>query len=229
MTNAAAPEAPAPTPFRRIVGVLRILLAALVLTAIITQITDQLLNDAFNPAGYFGFFTIQSCLMNVVVLAVGGVLAQRLATEPDLLAWVRMSTLSYAMITGLVYNLVLRSLPADGSFEGIGWPNEVLHVWAPALILLDWLVAPGRPALAWKRLWFALIYPLAWLTYALLRGTFTGWWTYPFLNPNEPGGWPSVLVYIVVIAGVIGGIAAAAIGLSRVGRRESAVLAADPA
>ena len=218
-----------PTPFRRIVGVLRILLAGLVLAAIVTQITDQLLNDAFDPAGYFGFFTIQSGLMNVVVLVVGGVLALRLAAEPELLARVRMSTLSYAVITGVVYNLLLRNLPADGSFVGLDWPNEVLHVWAPALILLDWLLAPGRPALAWKRIWFALIYPLAWLAYALLRGTFTDWWTYPFLNPGEPGGWPSVLLYIGVIAAVIIAISAAAIGLSRLGRRESVLLEADPA
>jgi hypothetical protein len=218
-----------PTPYRRFVGVLRILLAALVLTAIVTQITDQLLNNAFDPAGYFGYFTIQSGLMNVVVLAVGGVLALRLAAEPELLARVRMSTLSYAVITGVVYNLLLRNLPPDGSFVGISWPNEVLHVWAPALILLDWLVAPGRPALAWKQIGFALIYPLAWLAYALLRGAFTDWWTYPFLNPGEPGGWPSVLMYIVVIAVVIVGISAAAIGLSRIGRREPATLEADPA
>ena len=95
-------------------GVLRILLAVLVLAAIVTQITDQILNDAFDPAAYFGFFTIQSSLMNVVVLVVGGVLALRLAAEPELLARVRMSTLSYAVITGVVYNLLLRNLPADG-------------------------------------------------------------------------------------------------------------------
>jgi hypothetical protein len=218
-----APERP--TPLRRSVGVLRILLAGLVLTAIITQITDQLLNQAFDAAGYFGYFTIQSALMNVVVLSVGGVLALRVAAEPELLARVRMATLSYSVITGVVYNLLLRNLPADGSFVGISWPNEILHVWAPILILLDWLFAPGRPALAWKAIWFALIYPLTWLAYALLRGTFTDWWTYPFLNPGEPGGWPSVLVYIVVIAAVIVAISAAAIGLSRIGRRDRVVLA----
>jgi hypothetical protein len=213
-----------PSPFRRTVGVLRILLAALVLAAVVTQITDQLLNQAFDAAGYFGYFTIQSSLMNVVVLTVGGVLALRLAAEPELMARVRMSTLSYAVITGVVYNVLLRNLPPDGSFVGISWPNEVLHVWAPALILLDWLIAPGRPALAWKRIWFALIYPLTWLAYALLRGTFTDWWTYPFLNPNEPGGWTSVLTYIVVIALVIVGISAAAIAVSRVGKTRTIAL-----
>ena len=126
-------------------------------------------------------------------------------------------------------DLLLRNLPSDGSFEGIGWPNEVLHVWAPTLIVLDWLLAPGRPALAWKAIGFALVYPLAWLAYALLRGTFTDWWTYPFLNPGEPGGWPSVLLYIVVIAVVIVVISAAAIGVSRIGRRGSLALASEPA
>jgi len=217
---------PGPSAYRRIVGVLRIALAVLVMAAIITQITDQLLNDAFEPTRYFGFFTIQSSLMNVVVLFVGGVLALRVAAEPELLARVRMSTLAYAVITGVVYNALLRGLPADG-FVGLSWPNEVLHVWAPVFILLDWLFAPGRPALAWNRIWFAMIYPILWLVYALLRGTFTDWWTYPFLNPNEPSGWPGVLIYIVVIAVVIIGISAAAISVSRIGKRTPA-LTPDP-
>ena len=220
-----APERP--TLFRRVVGVLRILLAVLVLAAIVTQITDQLLNNAFDAAGYFGFFTIQSSLMNVVVLFVGGVLALRLPAEPELLARVRMATLSYAVITGVVYNLLLRNLPPDGSFVGLDWPNEVLHVWAPVLIVADWLLAPGRPALAWNRIWFAMIYPVAWLGYALVRGGVTDYWTYPFLNPNEPGGWPKVLLYILVIAVVIIGISAAAIGLSRLGRRRVGELTRD--
>jgi len=121
---------------------------------------------------------------------------------------------------------LLRGLPADG-FVGLSWPNEVLHVWAPVFILLDWLFAPGRPALAWNRIWFAMIYPILWLVYALLRGTFTDWWTYPFLNPNEPSGWPGVLIYIVVIAVVIIGISAAAISVSRIGKRTPA-LTPDP-
>lgn len=208
-------------------GVLRILLALLVLAAIITQITDQIQHDAFEPARYFGFFTIQSSLMNVLMLAVGGVLALRRAAEPEPMARVRMSTLVYAVITGVVYNLLLRNLPPDGSFSGIDWPNEVLHVWAPAFLVLDWLLAPGRPALAWRRIWFALIYPLAWLVFALVRGGLTDWWTYPFLNPAGPGGWPSVLLHIVVIAVAVIGISAAAIGLSRLGRRPVRGLASD--
>ncbi|MET0954734.1 MAG: Pr6Pr family membrane protein, partial [Cryobacterium sp.] len=192
MTSPAVTAPVAPSLYRRVVGILRILLAGLVLAAIVTQIVDQITHDAFEPARYFGFFTIQSSLMNVVVLAVGGALALRVAAEPELMARVRMSTLCYAVITGVVYNLLLRNLPPDGSFVGLDWPNEVLHVWAPVLIVADWLLAPGRPALAWNRIWFAMIYPVLWLGYALVRGGVTDYWTYPFLNPNEPGGWPKV-------------------------------------
>ena len=186
----------------------------LLFASIITQITDQLRNDAFVATEYFGYFTIQSSLMNVVVLLVGGSFALRSRVDPELLTAVRMSVLTYAVVTGVVYNALLRNVVSDG-FTGIGWPNEVLHVWAPIFIALDWLLSPGRPALAWKRLGLALIYPLAWVAYAVVRGTLTGFYTYPFLDPAQPGGYLSVALYVLGIAGFITGLAAAAIAASR--------------
>lgn len=191
---------------------MRIAAALLVLASIVTQITDQLLNEAFVAEEYFSYFTIQSCLINVVVLFVGGVLAWRHATDPVLYSVMRMSIVAYAVVTAGVYNGLLRNIPGDG-FSGVQWPNEVIHVWIPVYILLDWLLSPGRPALSWTGLRIVVIYPVAWLAFTLVRGAITSWYPYPFLEPET--GWLSVTVYIVGISGFIVAVGALAIAWSR--------------
>ena len=202
------------TPARKIVGVVRGAAALLVLAAIITQIVDQLGAQVFVPSEYFSYFTIQSSMMNVVVLGVGAVLAFRLKRDTVLYTGVRMATLTYAIVTGAVYNLLLRGLPPTGHV-GVQWPNEVEHVWIPLVILADWLFSTGRAALAWRWVWAAIAYPLAWCAFTLIHGAVTGFYPYPFINPTGPGGWPSVAGYIVANAAFIVGLAFLAVFSSR--------------
>lgn len=89
-----------PTPLRRFTGVLRIAAGLLVLAAVMTQIADQLANDAFVPQEYFAYFTIESSLMNVVTLVVAGVFALRHSIDTALLTSVRMAIVTYAVVTG---------------------------------------------------------------------------------------------------------------------------------
>jgi uncharacterized membrane protein len=205
------------SPARRITGVLRIIAGLLVLVAVITQITDQVLSGVFQPTEYFSYFTVLSSLINVIVLVSGGVIAVRWRRDTEFFTAVRMSTVAYAAVTAVVYNLLLRDLPGDG-FVGLAWPGEVLHVWIPVFIVLDWLFGPGRPALGWGRIWLAIGFPLAWVAFTLVRGVVTDWYPYPFLDPDGPEGPVSVIVYIVAIAFFIIAVACVAIALSRVGR-----------
>jgi hypothetical protein len=214
------------TRARRATGVLRVLAGLVILAGIITQIVDESLNDAFFPGEYFAYFTIQSSMMNVVVLLVGGWLALRVRRDSALMTQVSLSIVAYAVVTGAVYNLLLRDIPSVG-YVGIAWPNEVMHVWIPILITLDWLFAPGRPAIAWRHLSLALIYPLAWVSFTLVRGPLAGWYPYPFLNPTGPAGTLGVVIYVVGIAAFIIAIAAVAIVTNRfrAARRPAQVLA----
>ena len=217
-----------PTPLRRFTGVLRIAAGLLVLAAVVTQITDQLANDAFVPQEYFAYFTIESSLMNVVTLVVAGTYALRHAVDTTLLTSVRMAILTYAVVTGCVYNVLLRNIP-DTGFQGIGWPNDVLHVVIPIYIAVDWLISPGRVRLGWSAIWVAVSYPLAWVAFTLIRGIATGWFPYPFLRPEGPGGWGSVVLYIVGIASFIILLAALAILSTRGIRRRVGATVAHPA
>jgi hypothetical protein len=210
------------SPLRRVFGILRIAVGLLVLAALVTQIADEVANGSFVPREYFSYFTIESNLMNVVVLLVGGVVALRMPRDTDLFTTVRVSILAYAVVTGAVYNLLLRNLPSDGGHEPPRWCNEVMHVYAPILILLDWMLAPGVARIPWRRLWAVVAYPLAWLAFTLVRGAVTGWYPYPFLEPDGPGGVVSVLVYIVGIAAFIVAFASGAIAFGNaVARRRT--------
>lgn len=220
-TRAATRTRRPATPARMVFGLLRLAAAATALAAIITQISERVANGAFVPEWYFSYFTVQSSLISVVVLGVGAVLAFRWRSDPELFTAVRMSAVAYATVTCVVYNVLLRGLPDQG-FVGLAWPGEVLHVWIPVFLIVEWVVAPGRAVLGWERIWTAVGFPLVWLGFTLVRGVLGRWYPYPFLEPDAPAGPVSVLVYIVVISAFIVGVAALAIGISRVGLRNRA-------
>jgi hypothetical protein len=187
------------SPSRKITAVVRWGISAWVLAAIVTQIWSEVANDAFYPERYFSYFTIQSSLINIVAFAAGGFVAWRGVKDTRLFTLVRISVFSYAIVTGVVYNVLLRNIPYDG-YEPPAWCNESTHVWVPIVIVLEWLCATGRLSLRLRAMWWALLYPLAWVTFTVVRGIITGWWPYPFLQPDGPNGVGGVVVYIVGIA-----------------------------
>lgn len=199
---------------RRLVGVLRLVAGLGLFVVIGIQIGDRVGAGHFDPGEYFSYFTIQSSLINIVVFLVGGVMALRMKSDTVLYTMIRMSTVGFAVVTAGVFNLLLRNVPYVGPYEGLLWPNEIIHVWVPIFIVLDWLLSPGRPALPWRALGVAVIYPLAWLAYTLIRGAILDFYPYPFLNPAT-GGWGGVLIYIGALTAFLVMIAAACIAYSR--------------
>ena len=189
------------------------------------QIADRVIAGHFDPWEYFSYFTIQSSLINIVVFVVGGWMALRRPVDTVLYTTVRMSTVGFALVTAGVFNLLLRNVPYVGPYEGLLWPNEVIHVVVPIIIVLDWLVSPGRPALPWRAVFTAVAFPIAWLGYTLVRGAIADYYPYPFLNPAN-GGWGSVLAYIGSLTGFLVLIAALAVAYSR--RRTRAVHPTHP-
>jgi len=197
---------------RPIVGTLRLAVAATLLVALVYQIVDKIANNDLEPSTYYTLFTIESTMIAIVVVAIGGVLALRHPTDSVAYTSVRVAVTSYAIMTAVVYNVLLRGIPAEG-YVGPQWPGEIMHVWFPIYIALDWLLAPGRPRLGWRALGVVISYPLAWLAFTLIRGSVDGWYPYPFLDPAT--GWGSVLLYIGVITGFVVAVAALLIAYSR--------------
>lgn len=204
---------------RHIAGVISIVTGLIVLAALITQITDQISVGRFQPTQYFAFFTIQTAMINIVVLIVGGIMALRLERDTRLYTAIRASAFAYAIVTGVVYNLLLRDIPNDDGYVGPTWANEALHVWIPIYFALDWLLTPGRVRVAWSTVWLAVSYPLIWVGVTMVRGSLTGWYPYPFLEPDGPNGVIGVVTYVVAIAAFIIALAALAVLINRVHTR----------
>ncbi len=222
------PSEISPSPVQRIIGSIRVGGGLLVLASVLTQIVDQATHDAFVPEEYFSYFTIQSSLMNVVTLIAAGLFALRHHHETRLLTTVRLAIFSYAIVTGSVYNLLLRGIPRTG-FQGVGWPNDVLHVIIPVYIALDFVVSPGRQRLRWSALWPVIAYPLVWVGFTLIRGATTGWYPYPFLRPDGPAGWGGVITYVAGIAVFIIFLAVVGVLASRIGRTRPVAGSTTPA
>lgn len=178
-------------------------------------------------ANFFSFFTIDSNVLSVVVLAIGAVLLIRNVPDSRGFAVFRGSVTAYMAVTGIVYNLLLRGIELPQGTT-LPWSNEVLHVVGPILMVVDWLFAPGRTPLVWRNLWVIVSFPLVWAIYTMIRGPLVVdavsgndfWYPYPFLNPNiSPNGYLSVAFYVLLIALIIGVVGAGVIWVSRKGRR----------
>lgn len=216
-------------------NVARAVAAAAIVVAVVAQFVSSASGAAAagrdvatTVANFFSFFTILSNVSAAVVLLLLAMrhlrrrrsLRDSAEVDPPALAAALAYVSTYMIVTGVVYNLLLRGLPLQP--ETVGWSNEILHVWGPLFLLLDVLFGAGRRRLPWAAALGAAVFPIAWIVYTLLRAPLitnptTGapyWYPYPFLDPNT-GGWSSVVVYIVVIAV---GIVALAFGIVAIGR-----------
>ena len=187
------------TPVRVGIGALRILIALALLGSVVWQITDRLAHDLFRPAEYFAYFSIQGTLICAVMLAVTGVRTLQGLSDTKLITITRLSSTVYVVVIAVVYNALLRGLPGDVRDAGYNWPqvpNEIMHVWGPVLMLLDWLLVAGFSSIRLRAAFWVAVYPLTWLAFSVIRGMSDGWWAYWFLDPTDKGGVGGMLTYV---------------------------------
>lgn len=227
-------------PFARLAAFL------LGMAAVLAQLTRSVQNALESPtewgahlptvgANFLSFFTIDSNILAAIALAIGAVWAWTTGRngerEPRWLAVLLACASTYMIVTGIVYNLLLRGIELPQGVTVV-WANEVLHVIIPLFLLADVLFAPRRRTLPWSTVGIAAIFPILWVVYTLIRANLivapaTGeawWYPYPFLNPHRvPGGYLGVSGYIVGIAAAILAVAAFVIWVGR--KRGARVLA----
>ncbi len=172
----------------------RVSFGALGLAAIITQLYDGILQGR-NIANFFSFFTIESNVFAAILLLTLGLLGFKGIRQKN--DFLRGAVTLYMTMTGIIYILLL-----SGSANlqiTLPWVNMTLHYLIPVAILVDWLVSPPAKAIPYKTALYWIMFPIAYVLYSFIRGGFTNWYPYPFLNPIQ-NGWPYVIVMSLVIA-----------------------------
>lgn len=145
---------------------------------------------AVNQLAYFTF------LSALLVCVTSAMLAVRPERHSVIFHGIRLAGIVQAIITGLVFNVLLRSPEA---LTGVRLFNDTaLHVIMPVLVPLVWLVFGPHGRLNWRSVGFSVVIPLLWLAVTLLRGPWLDWYPYDILD--VPGlGYSGVMVYVVAI------------------------------
>jgi hypothetical protein len=218
------PAVPAPStplgwrrlhPYRIAITTFRAGLATAMVLATFTQLANYehywrqigLHDLGLRTGNFFSAFTFQVNLLGAVVLVAGAALLWREhGEEPLWFTRIRLCLLAALVVTGVVYNLLLRSAPT-GPGEQVDWANNVVHVVAPLGVAVDWLIAPHARRMPLSSLDLVPVYPVAWLVYSLVRGPLVPdellktayYYPYPFLNPHGTGGWPAVIAMVGIL------------------------------
>ncbi|WP_348631705.1 Pr6Pr family membrane protein [Mesorhizobium sp. M1D.F.Ca.ET.234.01.1.1] len=134
---------------------------------------------------YFSFFTI---LTNVAAVLVHASLV-----SPAGYAWFpafagKRLRAGVAVAMTLVFIVYATVLARRWAPEGLFFICDVLlHYVAPLIFVLWWLIASVDGSTRWRDISWWMIYPLAYLAYALIRAPFAGEVPYPFLDVAKNG------------------------------------------
>ncbi len=161
-------------------------------------------------ANMFCFFTIQS---NIIVLVTCALLAAGSARRPTWFWVLRLDGVVCIAVTFVVFHVALADLH---DLQGLAKVADfLLHTASPLLCVIGWLVFGPRGRTSWRTVRLAVIFPVAWLVFALVRGPLVGdYYPYPVLDVGEHG-YPRVLLNCAVVAALFLGLAAGAYLLDR--------------
>ena len=133
---------------------------------------------------FFSFFTI---LTNILVAIYFTALIFTKNQESKLIG--RPGTLTaitiYITMVGLVYQFALRHIWKPQGLQLI--VNELLHSVIPVLVIIFWYLYETTKPVKYTQILQWAIYPSAYLFYILVRGSFSNFYPYPFIDVSNLG------------------------------------------
>jgi hypothetical protein len=133
---------------------------------------------------FISFFTI---LTNALIVIYFTVLLLPENKRPKIIA--KPGTLTaitiYILMVGLVYQVVLRSTWQPKGLQLL--VDELLHSVMPVLVIIYWYLYENKRPVKYSQIPTWAIYPLAYLVLILLRGSFSKFYPYPFVDVTQIG------------------------------------------
>lgn len=158
---------------------MRVLLRVLIVAAVITALIAVETSTRSGVLWRLTTFTYQANLF-----AAGYCVWSLFSPRADARAGLRGAVVLYAVVAGVIWNLLLTAYSM-----GYTPANILLHIVVPVLVIVDWLVVgrSGRHVRWWQPLVW-LVYPAAYVVLALLVLNRAGRRApYYFMNPDSVG------------------------------------------
>ncbi len=117
---------------------------------------------------------------------------------------------TFILIVGLVYQFTLRGLWEPQGMQRV--VDELLHSIIPFYVLIYWIVYSGKEKINFRDTAIWLVYPLVYFIIVLVRGSFSNYYPYPFLNVTAIGiekvlmNSVIILLFMLVIMGILVGV-----------------------
>jgi hypothetical protein len=135
---------------------------------------------------FFSFFTVLTNLL-VTIYCTVHLLSSNQQNRTNL--FLRPDTLTaltvFILMVGTVYHLVLKSLWNPEGLLMI--TDEIYHTFVPLGTLALWIVSTNNRLGNLKNLFSWMLYPILYLLFILIIGSFSDFYPYPFLNVAELG------------------------------------------
>ena len=160
----------------------------------------------------FDFFTYFTQWSNILVAVIMWMLVANPRRNGKVFRVLRLDTILMISVTGIIYQGLLAASAKNVGLEVV--TNFFLHQLTPIVVVVVWLLVGPRRQFKWVDIPLALILPIVWAIFALVRGIVINAYPYGFLNVDKHGlGTVIVTVIAIAIFGVI--ISAIYLGLDR--------------
>ena len=199
---------------------LSILFATIAWVAVLTQyylmIENRVTPILETTIRFFSFFTILTNLLVALYFTFSLLNKknsnQSIINKPGTLTAVTV----YITIVGLVYQILLRHIWEPKETQRV--VDELLHSAIPIFVIIFWYLYEEKKSIAYQQILKWLIYPLMYLIFILIRGDFSNFYPYPFVNVNDLG-LKTVLINSALLILFFIGISAGFIRLGKVIKR----------
>jgi hypothetical protein len=91
----------------------------------------------------------------------------------------------YITVVGFIYQIILRGTWQPTGFQRL--IDELLHSVMPVLTIIFWYLFENKEGLKYSQIPKWTIFPILYLVLILIRGSFSGFYPYPFVDVGSFG------------------------------------------
>lgn len=132
---------------------------------------------------YFTFFTILSNILVAFVFTAESLQSNLLKFFARSNTQVAIAV--YIFVVGFVYNTILRFIWQPKGWDKVA--DELLHLVIPIVYILFWYFKFSKQTINYKSIFGWLLFPMIYIIVVMIRGYFSNYYPYPFLNVSDLG------------------------------------------